>query len=114
MRLLAEFSCTLPYLFKRIVDTDIKRNLIQLIGFLVAQLHIANLHEALCTAEDLEGMWHELLVRLEQNIEEYLRVCKTAQEVVNLKLCITWLVVATYRVGFGSQNTLIDCIFFVL
>ena len=82
----------------------------QLIGFLVAQLHITNVYDSLCTPEDLEGMWHELLVRLEQNIEDFLKNCKTPQEIVNLKLCITWFVVATYRVGFSSQNTLIDCI----
>ncbi len=92
-----------------VADTDIKRNLIQLIGFLVAQLHITNVYENLSTPEYLEGMWHELLVRLEQNIDDFLVNCKTAQEIVNLKLCITWLVVATYRVGFSSQNTLVDC-----
>jgi hypothetical protein len=90
-------------------DPDIKRTLIQLIGFLVAQLHITNVYDSLYTPEDLEEMWHELLARVEQSIEEYLKNCKTADEIVNLKSYITWLVVATYRVGFSSQNTLIDC-----
>eukprot|EP00830_Metopus_es_P014961 TRINITY_DN4152_c0_g1_i2.p1 TRINITY_DN4152_c0_g1~~TRINITY_DN4152_c0_g1_i2.p1 ORF type:complete len:626 (+),score=111.22 TRINITY_DN4152_c0_g1_i2:503-2380(+) len=98
MRLLAELS----------VDYDIKKNLIQLIGFLIAQLHIANVYEFLCTPEYLEGMWHELLIKLEQNMDDYWRTCKTAQEIVCLKFCITWFVVATYRIGFSSQNTLID------
>lgn len=91
-------------------DPDIKRTLIQLVGFLVAQLHVTNVYDSLYTPEDLEEMWHELLARVEQSIEEYLKNCKTADEVVNLKSYITWLVVATYRVGFSSQNTLIDCL----
>jgi len=93
-------------------DSDIKKTLIQLIGFLLAQLNITSVYESLCTPEDLEEMWHELLVKLEQNVEEYLKTCTTPQQIVNLKFCITWLVVATYRVGFSSQNTLIYCIFY--